>query len=48
VQLTSHIAGSLGDEVVRMADYVLEEFACWQNGEPMRYAVSLEMLETMA
>jgi phosphoglycerate dehydrogenase-like enzyme len=47
-QLTSHIAGSLGDEVVRMADYVLEEFARWRNGDPLRYGVSLEMLETMA
>lgn len=48
VQLSSHIAGSLGDEVVRMADYVLEEFARWQRGEALRYAVTMEMLETMA
>jgi phosphoglycerate dehydrogenase-like enzyme len=48
VQLSSHIAGSIGDETVRMADYVLEEFARWQRGEPLRYSVSLEMLETMA
>ena len=46
--LTSHIAGSIGDEVVRMADYALEEFERWQNAEPLRYAVSPEMLETMA
>lgn len=48
VQLSSHIAGSLGDEVVRMADYVLEEFERWTRGQALRYAVSLEMLETMA
>ena len=48
VQLSSHIAGSLGDEVVRMADYVIEEFHRWQRGEALRYAVTLEMLETMA
>jgi len=48
VQLSSHIAGSLNDELVRMADYVLEDFARWQRGEKLRYSVSLEMLDTMA
>lgn len=48
VHLSSHIAGSIGDEVVRMADYVIEECERWQNGQPLRYAVTLEMLETMA
>ncbi len=46
--LTSHLAGSIGDEVVRMADYVIEEFRAWQQGRPLRYAVSLEQLDTMA
>lgn len=48
VHLSSHIAGSLGDEVVRMADYCIEEFLAWQEGKPLKYAVTLEMLETMA
>lgn len=48
VQLSSHIAGSLNDELVRMADYMLEEFARWQNGEELLYGVSLDMLDTMA
>ncbi len=48
VHLSSHIAGSIGNEVVRMADYMLEEFARWQRGEALRYAVTKEMLETMA
>ena len=48
VYLTPHIAGSIGDEVVRMADYAIEEFVRWQRREPLRYAVSLEMLELMA
>ncbi len=48
VHLTSHIAGSLGGEVVRMADYVIEEFRAWREGRPLRFAVSLERLETMA
>ncbi|RYX85711.1 hydroxyacid dehydrogenase [bacterium] len=48
VQLTSHIAGSIGDEVVRMADYVLAEFDLWRSGAPLLYAVTPAMLETMA
>ncbi len=48
LQMTSHIAGSLGDEVVRMADFVIEEFLAWQAGRPLRYAVTAEMLATMA
>ena len=48
VFLTSHIAGSIGDEVVRMADYAIEEFVRWQRKEPLRYAVTEEMLEMMA
>ncbi len=46
--LTSHIAGSLGTEVVRMADYVIAEYRAWRAGEPLRYAVTKEMLATMA
>jgi phosphoglycerate dehydrogenase-like enzyme len=48
VYLTSHIAGSIGDEVLRLAEYMLAEFQAWEEGRPLRYAVSLEQLETMA
>lgn len=48
VLLSSHIAGSTGKEVVRMADYCLEEFAAWKAGRPLRYQVTAGMLETMA
>lgn len=48
VQLSSHIAGSLGTEVVRMADYMIEEFQRWRTGEPTRYEVTPDMLATMA
>jgi phosphoglycerate dehydrogenase-like enzyme len=48
VQLSSHIAGSLNDEVVRMADYMIEEFAAWEKGNTTRFGVTLEMLGTMA
>lgn len=48
VYLTSHIAGSLGDEMVRPADYCIEEFLRWKAGQPLRYAVTMEMLKIMA
>ena len=48
VHLTSHIAGSLGDEVVRQADLAIEEFGRYDRGEPLKYGVTEKMLETMA
>lgn len=48
VQLSSHIAGSLNDEVVRMADLVIEEFKAWLEGKPLRYSISPEQLAIMA
>jgi phosphoglycerate dehydrogenase-like enzyme len=48
VWLSPHIAGSMGREVVRMADFMLDEFERTLNGEPLRYEVSLEQLPTMA
>ena len=35
-------------EVVRLADYAIEEFLNWEAGRPLRYGVTLEMLEIMA
>jgi phosphoglycerate dehydrogenase-like enzyme len=46
--LSSHIAGSNGNEVVRLADYCLEEFRAWRDGKPLKYRVTREMLEKMA
>ena len=48
VQLSSHIAGSLNDEVVRLADYAIEEFERWERGEPLRFEVTAEVLARMA
>jgi len=48
IQLSNHMAGAHDDEVVRMADYMLEEFRRYQAGEPLRYSVSLDMLDRMA
>lgn len=46
IQLTSHIAGSMNNEVVRMADYMIEEFIRWEKGEELQYQVSEGMLLT--
>ena len=48
VILTPHIAGSAGAECYRMGAYMLEEAERYLKGEPLRYAVSEKMLETMA
>lgn len=48
VFLSTHIAGSKGREVERMGLYMAEEFSRYCEGRPLRYAVTLEMLETMA
>jgi phosphoglycerate dehydrogenase-like enzyme len=48
VVLTPHIAGSSGHEVVRMADYMIEEYRRFRAGQPLRYGVTLEQLKTMA
>lgn len=46
--LTPHIAGSSGDEVCRMASYMLEEYLRYVNNEKCLYEVTAKMLETMA
>lgn len=48
VHLSSHIAGSVGDEVVRMADWCIDAFRAWQGGETPPGTVTLSLLETMA
>ncbi len=46
--LTPHIAGSSGEEVKRMSEYMLKEFECFIDGKPTKYEVTKEMLKTMA
>jgi phosphoglycerate dehydrogenase-like enzyme len=48
VFLTPHIAGSVGNEVARLADYVIDEADRFMRRQPLKYAVSEAMLETMA
>ena len=46
--LTPHIAGSAGDEVARMGEYMLTECRAYLSGELCHYEVTEKMLETMA
>jgi len=46
--LTPHIAGSRGNEVRRMAEYMKQEFNNFTAGTTCRYEVTFDMLETMA
>lgn len=46
--MTPHIAGSAGDEVARMGEYMLAECQAYLGGEACKYEVNLKMLETMA
>jgi len=46
--LTPHIAGSAGNEVHRMAEWMADEFELYLRGEACRYEVTEEMLKTMA
>ena len=46
--LTPHVAGSAGDEVSRMGEYMLEEYEKYLMGEACKYEVTHKMLKTMA
>lgn len=46
--LTPHIAGSYGDEVKRMGEYMLGEYKKYISCKKTDYEVTLKMLETMA
>jgi phosphoglycerate dehydrogenase-like enzyme len=48
VHLSTHLAGAQGNEVVRMADCMIEEWQALRAGRPLRYEITSEMLETMA
>lgn len=46
--VSPHIAGSIGNECKRMADYMYNESVLLTKGEKTNYEVTLKMLETMA
>ena len=47
VSISPHIGGSVGDEVVRMADCLIEEFKAWESGKSLGHRITKEVLETM-
>jgi phosphoglycerate dehydrogenase-like enzyme len=47
VVISPHIGGTIGDEVTRLADAVIEEYIAWDAGRPLRYQVTRQVLETM-
>jgi phosphoglycerate dehydrogenase-like enzyme len=47
VMISPHIGGTIGNEVVRLADCVIEEFQAWDAGRPLRYQVTPEIFATM-
>ena len=44
IHMTSHIAGSINDEVHRMADYMIDEYLRFASGEELKYEVFEEYL----
>lgn len=46
--VTPHIAGSLGNEIIRMAEYMLGDAQRIDSGEVPLYEVTSDMLKTMA
>ena len=48
VFLTPHLAGSIGDEVARMGEYMYREYRAFSAGLPTKYRVTEPMLATMA
>lgn len=47
VVISPHVGGTVGDEVVRMADCMMDEFENWTAGRPLRYEITAKVLETM-
>ncbi len=48
VVLTPHIAGSSGNELARMGEYMLRQFRKMKKGEPCECEITADMLATMA
>ena len=46
--LSPHIAGSLGNEALRLGEYMRDEFLAYINSKETKFEVTLKMLETMA
>jgi phosphoglycerate dehydrogenase-like enzyme len=47
VVMSPHIGGTVGDEVVRLADCVIGEYERWTRSDPLVHQVTAEVLATM-
>jgi phosphoglycerate dehydrogenase-like enzyme len=47
VMISPHIGGTVGDEVVRLADCVIDEYIRWKSGEDLEYEITAEVLATL-
>ncbi len=45
--ISPHVGGTIGDEVVRLADCVIDEYEAWSAGRPLEHQVTAEVLATM-
>jgi hypothetical protein len=41
------MGGTIGDEVVRLADCAIEEFIAWNTNRALQYQVTKEIFATM-
>lgn len=42
VMITPHLAGSLGTEILRLTDHILDELGRWTAGEPLRAEITAQ------
>jgi phosphoglycerate dehydrogenase-like enzyme len=47
VVISPHIGGTIGNEVVRLSDLMIEEYQRWRDGSGLRYQVTREVFATM-
>ena len=47
VVISPQIGDSVGDEVTRLSDAMIDEFVAWDTGRPLQYQVTREILEIM-
>jgi phosphoglycerate dehydrogenase-like enzyme len=48
VWLSSHIAGAIGNETHRLADWMIDEFVAWRSSQPTRFRITSDMMERLA
>ena len=47
VVISPHIGGTIGNEVVRLSDLMIDEYQRWRAGDGLRYQVTRDVFATM-